>query len=104
MRRTRRNTERLEAKLPNPMQRFLAWIRKPSSRWLRIPIGILLIIGGLFGFLPVLGIWMIPVGLFLIAEDFPPLQKLMRRISVTVETWWRRRRRERKHEATDSDG
>jgi len=93
MRRTRRHAERLEAKLPGPVPRCLAWLRQPSSRWFRIPFGTLLIIFGFLGFLPVLGFWMIPLGLFLIAEDFPPLQRLLRRISVSIETWWRRRRR-----------
>jgi hypothetical protein len=32
-------------------------------------------IGGVAGFLPVLGFWMIPVGLALIALDIPPLRR-----------------------------
>ena len=100
MRRTRRNAERLEARLPGSMQRFFGWLRQPSSRWFRIPFGILLIVCGFLGFLPILGFWMVPLGLFLIAEDFPPLQRLMRRISVSVESWWRRRRRNRKAAAS----
>lgn len=103
MRRTRRNAERLEAKLPGPMQRLVAWLRQPSSRWFRIPFGILLIIGGFLGFLPILGFWMIPLGLFLIAEDFPPLQRLLRRVSVGIETWWRRRKRSRKAALSSSE-
>jgi hypothetical protein len=34
----------------------------------------LLICGGLLGFLPILGLWMLPVGLLLLAEDVPPLK------------------------------
>ncbi len=40
--------------------------------------GILFIIGGLFGFLPILGFWMIPVGLFLIALDIPKFRRPVR--------------------------
>ena len=36
---------------------------------------ILLILGGIFSFLPVLGLWMLPLGLLLIAQDVPLLQK-----------------------------
>ena len=41
---------------------------KPGLRTLA---GILLIIGGMFGFLPILDFWMISVGLLLIALDIP---------------------------------
>jgi hypothetical protein len=39
-------------------------------------------IGGMAGFLPILGFWMIPVGLALIALDIPPLR---RRLLLWVE-------------------
>ncbi|MBT7955969.1 MAG: hypothetical protein HN731_12310 [Rhodospirillaceae bacterium] len=45
---------------------------KPGLRTLA---GILLVIGGMFGFLPILGFWMIPVGLLLIALDIPALRR-----------------------------
>ena len=35
----------------------------PQSKPIRIGLGILLIAGGLLGFLPVLGFWIIPLGL-----------------------------------------
>ena len=38
----------------------------------------LLIFGGIFSFLPVLGLWMLPLGLLLFAQDVPVLQKPMR--------------------------
>jgi hypothetical protein len=34
-------------------------------------VGVLLMIGGVFGFLPVLGFWMFPLGLAFIALDIP---------------------------------
>ena len=51
------------------------WLRKPASRWARIPTGILLIFGGFLGMLPFLGFWMLPLGLMLLADDVPPLRR-----------------------------
>lgn len=42
-------------------------------KWPRIArtaLGILLILGGILGFFPVLGFWMIPLGLVILAADF----------------------------------
>jgi len=41
----------------------------------RTVLGILLVIGGIFGFLPILGFWMIPLGLGFLAIDVPPLRR-----------------------------
>ena len=46
---------------------------------LRTVVGILFVIGGCFGFLPVLGFWMIPLGLFLIALEIPAWRVPLRR-------------------------
>jgi hypothetical protein len=53
----------------------IRWLRRPSSRWARIPAGMLLLGGGLLSFLPILGLWMLPVGLALLAEDIPILRR-----------------------------
>jgi hypothetical protein len=45
---------------------------------LRILAGLLFVVGGVFGFLPILGFWMIPVGLLLIALDIPRLRRPVR--------------------------
>ena len=74
---------------------FLGWARRPSSRLLRIPLGILLILGGVFSFLPVLGVWMLPLGLLLLALDLPFLQGPLNRVILGVQrkwTMWRRKR------------
>ncbi|MBT4588098.1 MAG: hypothetical protein HON14_16795 [Rhodospirillaceae bacterium] len=42
---------------------------------LRTLIGVLFLIGGVFWFLPILGLWMLPVGLLLIALDVPVLRR-----------------------------
>lgn len=82
---------RLIDRLPRRMRRPVRWLRKPSSRWARIPAGLLLTVGGLFGMLPLLGFWMLPLGLLLLAEDVPPL----RRGSGRVFEWVERRRSRR---------
>jgi len=41
-------------------------------------LGILLILLGMIGFLPILGFWMIPLGLALLATDIPPLERWFR--------------------------
>ena len=43
----------------------------PRRRAGRVALGSGLIVGGIFGFLPVLGFWMIPLGLAFIALDIP---------------------------------
>ena len=52
------------------------------SRLVRIPAGIGLIAGGIFSFLPLLGAWMLPLGLLLLAADFPVLQRPMARFAL----------------------
>ena len=74
-----------EGKLPPGPARFVAWLRQPSSRLVRIPFAILLILGGIFSFLPVLGIWMLPLGLLLFAQDVPMMQPPLARMLAWVE-------------------
>ncbi|MBL4821822.1 MAG: hypothetical protein JKY98_12665 [Gammaproteobacteria bacterium] len=40
--------------------------------------GVILLLAGVIGFLPVLGFWMIPVGLAVLATDIPPLKRWLR--------------------------
>ncbi len=83
-----RQFERLERALPGSVGRSVRWLRQPSSRWTRVPAGILLIIGGLFGLLPILGLWMIPLGLLLLAQDLPFLRRPTTRALAWVERQW----------------
>ncbi|MBR1191281.1 hypothetical protein JQ634_16345 [Bradyrhizobium sp. AUGA SZCCT0240] len=82
-----------EAKLPAGPARFVGWLRKPSSRYVRIPIAILLIFGGIFSILPVLGLWMLPLGLLLFAQDVPFLQTPMAKLLGWIERKWIERQR-----------
>jgi hypothetical protein len=47
-------------------------------------LGVGLILAGLLGFLPVLGFWMIPVGLSLLAVDFPFVRRLIQRFRTAL--------------------
>ncbi len=48
----------------------------------RVLLGGAMVLGGLVGFLPILGFWMVPVGLAILAIDFPPVRRLQRRMTV----------------------
>jgi hypothetical protein len=73
--------DRLQQHLPRWAARCVRWGRSPSSGWVRIPVAVLLVVGGVLGFLPILGFWMVPLGLAMIAQDVPflrpPLAKLL---------------------------
>ncbi len=60
----------------------------PRSRLARIAGGVLLVLLGLFGFLPVLGFWMIPFGLLILSYDIASVRRQRRRATV----WWSRRK------------
>lgn len=52
----------------------MATLRRDSWFAVRFPLALLLILGGLLSFLPVLGVWMLPLGLLLLAVDLPVLR------------------------------
>lgn len=79
--------QRLLDALPRPGRRAYDWLVRPEARWVRLPLGTLLIIGGIFGFMPVLGFWMVPIGAVLVGEDIPPV----RRVTLNVLGWLQRR-------------
>jgi hypothetical protein len=79
---------RLESRLPERLAAFFRWLRGPASRLVRIPAACVLIVGGVFGFLPVLGFWMVPLGLILIAQDVPALRAPLARFLAAGERGW----------------
>jgi hypothetical protein len=80
--------DRLIGRLPRRLQAVIRWLRKPSARWVRIPAGVLLIGGSVLSILPLFGLWMLPLGLLLLAEDV----SLLRRAMDRVLDWLERRR------------
>lgn len=85
--------ERLESHLPDRFARFLKWSRRPELIWLRIPLAAALVVAGILGFLPILGFWMVPLGLLLLAEDITWLQRPLVAVIKWAERLWQRRRR-----------
>ena len=83
----------LVRRLPQRLQAVVRGLRRPAARWIRIPAGLLLIIASLFSFLPILGLWMLPLGLLLIAQDVPFLQKPLAGMLGWIERKWLERQR-----------
>lgn len=87
-----RHFEWIAERLPEKGARFVRWVRQPSSRWVRIPLALLLVVGGILSFLPILGLWMLPLGLLLIAQDVPFLQKPLADALGWAERKWMARK------------
>ena len=93
-----RQFELIQRRLP-ALAGFVRGMRSNRMMLIRLPIALLLIFGGVVSFLPVLGIWMLPLGLMLLALDVPFLQgpvsvlliRWRRRIAVW-RRWFRRKR------------
>ena len=67
-------------------------VKLPASAPLRIGIGVLLVVGGLAGFLPILGFWMVPLGLIVLSVDIPAVRRFRRKAEVMWGRWRRERR------------
>ena len=72
--------DRLQGMLPRWAARMLHRARRPSAVRVRLPSAVLLMGGGVFGFLPILGFWMLPLGLALLAIDLPFLRPPLARV------------------------
>jgi hypothetical protein len=83
-----RHLDTLQRKLPDRLSPWLERLRAPGARWVRIPIGILLVCGGFLGFLPVLGFWMLPLGLLLLSLDVPLLKRPTARALDWLDRRW----------------
>lgn len=94
--------DKLQRRLPGPFRKLVGWLRKPGSIWVRIPLAILFFGAGFVGFLPVLGFWMAPLGVLLLAEDIPFLRSPVRRAMVWLEGLWDRWKRWRRKKSGKS--
>ena len=84
----RRAFKNLEQEVPEGMARLIRKLRHPDARWIRIPAGLLLTLGGIFSILPFLGIWMLPLGLLLIAYDVPFLREPVAGFTIWATRKW----------------
>ncbi len=83
----------LVGRLPDRVARAVRWLRDPSRRMVRTVSGLLLFLGGCLSILPVLGLWMLPLGLALLADDWPALKPKLEGAALFVERSWGRFRR-----------
>ncbi|WP_223877770.1 tryptophan synthase subunit beta [Histidinibacterium aquaticum] len=85
------------------LERRAPALRKPlhfllRDRWfiVRLPIALMLVLGGLLSILPFLGLWMLPLGLLLLAVDVPILRPAVSSSVIRMRRWLAQRFR-RKH-------
>jgi hypothetical protein len=73
--------DRFQNHIPSLIARNLNRLRRERAIWVRVPTGVALIGGGVLGFLPlpIVSIWMLPVGLALLAHDIPTMRAPMAR-------------------------
>ena len=74
--------DRFQNHIPSFVGRNLNRLRRERAIWVRVPTGVALIGGGVLGFLPlpIVSIWMLPVGLALLAHDIPTMRGPMARL------------------------
>ena len=66
------------ARFRTRIKRLLVRVRQRVPPGVRLVLGLVLIAGGTLGFLPVLGFWMIPLGVAVAALDIKPLWRALR--------------------------
>lgn len=102
-----RKHDRAEARLHRQFSRlrlslpwfdgWIAHLQQDHAALVRLPAAVLLVLGGVFSFLPFLGLWMLPLGLMLLAIDIPhlrsPVSSVIVRLRSRTRRWRRRLRR-----------
>ena len=83
--------EQVEAYIEHQIQRLprrlgivIRQLRRSGSVWLRVTLAVLLILGGVLWFFPILGLWMLPLGLLLIADQFPTFRRWLVTIAMRL--------------------
>ena len=82
------HVQRLLGALPQRIGRTYAWLARPQAKWIRLPLGVALMAGGTLSFLPVLGVWMLPIGALLVGEDIPPVRRATLWGLKRIQQWW----------------
>jgi hypothetical protein len=72
----------MKQRLVDALRRAVRWgVGVPAG--MRSALGVVLMVAGVFGILPILGFWMLPVGAAFIALDVPPLRRrLLARLNI----------------------
>ncbi len=66
-------------------------LKVPGSLLARRLLGAGLVIGGILGFLPILGFWMVPLGLIILSVDSSIVRRWRRRMEVRHGAWLKKR-------------
>jgi hypothetical protein len=88
-----KSKQRLDRQFDLIVRRFpqlgglIRFLRADYSRVIRLPMGILFVLGGILSVLPFLGFWMLPVGLMLLAVDIPFLRGPVARLVIRGRRW-----------------
>jgi hypothetical protein len=82
--------DRFERRLPQRVARVIQKVRSPAAAPFRIPLGVVLIAAGVIGFLPILGFWMVPLGLAILAQDVPFMRPPLARAFAWINRRWAR--------------
>jgi hypothetical protein len=72
--------DRFQNHIPTWVARNLNRLRGKRAIWVRVLTGVALIVAWCFLPLPIVGIWMLPVGLALLAYDIPMMRRPMARL------------------------
>ena len=75
----------------------------PKSQIARMTVGVLLVIGGILGFLPILGFWMIPLGLLVLSHDLPSVRRWRRKITLKWNGRGKKLEQTRQNRQDDND-
>jgi len=95
-----RELDRLQDQLPDWAQ-WTVEIPRGSNAWVRVPAGVVLTVGGCLSFLPVLGSWMLPIGLATLAVDIPPMRRPTAKVLSFINGKLEARRRNRDENADE---
>jgi hypothetical protein len=76
------------------LERRLPFLRGPfhhvlKDGWIlvRLPMALLLVLGGILSFLPFLGAWMMPPGFLLLAVDIPMMRPVTSALTIRSRRW-----------------
>jgi len=72
--------DRLQNHIPSWVGHSLNRLRGKGALWVRVLTGVALLGAWCFLPLPIVGIWMLPVGLALLAHDIPMMRRPMARL------------------------
>ncbi|MGH6784340.1 MAG: hypothetical protein ACREBP_06925, partial [Sphingomicrobium sp.] len=57
--------------------KFARWLWQRSRIWIRMPLAIAFVVGGFLSFLPILSVWMLPLGPVLVPFLQEPMARML---------------------------